>query len=96
MTADLLARKIDSPRDAVRRVRVRCPCHIDAWVVLPDHVPCPWTRPDDDADFPGRWQAFEMAFFKSLPATKKRSAVMGRGGGTRDRATAIPGAHDPR
>jgi putative transposase len=29
---------IDALRDAVRRVRARAPFHIDAWVVLPDHM----------------------------------------------------------
>jgi putative transposase len=25
--------------------------HIDAWVVLPDHIHCLWTLPQGDADF---------------------------------------------
>ena len=48
-----LVAKIDLLRDAVRRVRARAPFHIDAWVVLPDHLHCLWTLPEDDADFPG-------------------------------------------
>ena len=39
--------------EAVRRVRSRTPFHIDAWVVLPDHMHCLWTLPEGDADFPG-------------------------------------------
>src|SRR5438045_7881913 len=37
--------QIDALREAVRRVRARAPFHIDAWVVLPDHMHCLWTRP---------------------------------------------------
>ena len=38
--SDLLVTQIDALRDAVRQVRVRAPFHIDAWVVLPDHMHC--------------------------------------------------------
>ena len=41
--SDLLVAQIDILRDAVRRVRARAPFHIDAWVVLPDHMHCLWT-----------------------------------------------------
>ncbi len=36
--SNLLVANIDALRDAVRRVRARTPFHIDAWVVLPDHM----------------------------------------------------------
>ena len=35
-------------RDAVRHVQRRAPFHIDAWVVLPDHMHALWTLPEDD------------------------------------------------
>jgi putative transposase len=38
--ANLLVRQIDALRAAVRRVRGRATFHIDAWVVLPDHMHC--------------------------------------------------------
>jgi len=34
--------------------RARAPFHIDAWVILPDHMHCLWTLPQGDANFPGR------------------------------------------
>jgi hypothetical protein len=37
--SDLLVKRIDILRDAVRRTRTRAPFHIDAWAVLPDHMP---------------------------------------------------------
>ena len=71
---------IDALRDAVRRVRARAPFHIDAWVVLPDHMHCLWTLPQDDADFPGRSRAIKTGFAKSLPIGEPRSPVMTRRG----------------
>jgi putative transposase len=74
--SNLLVGHIDTLRDAVRRVRARAPFHIDAWVVLPDHMHCLWTLPQGDADFPGRWRPIKIAFVKSLPICEPRSAVM--------------------
>jgi putative transposase len=62
--------------DAVRRVRARSPFHIDAWVVLTDHMHCLGTLPQDDANFPGRWRAIKTGFAKSLPIGEPRSPVM--------------------
>ena len=45
--SNLLVANIDALRDAARRVRARTPFHIDAWVVLPDHMHWgvrPWGR----------------------------------------------------
>jgi putative transposase len=78
--SDLLVTHIDALRAAVRRVRGRAPFHIDAWVVLPDHIHCIWTLPEGDADFPGRWREIKKGFSKSLPASEPRSAVMVRRG----------------
>jgi putative transposase len=44
-------RHIDALRGAVRRVRRDCPFHIDAWVVLPDHLHTVWTLPPGDDDY---------------------------------------------
>jgi putative transposase len=62
--SDLLAAQIDILRDAVRRVRARAPFHIDAWVVLTDHLHCLWTLPQGDADVPGRWRAIKIALWR--------------------------------
>jgi len=60
----------------VRKVRGRYPFHIDAQVVLPDHMHSLWTLPEGDSDFPSRWRDIKTAFSKSLPATERRSGVM--------------------
>ncbi len=80
LRSDLLVSEIHALRDAVRQVRARYRFHIDAWVVLPDHMHCLWTLPDGDADFPGRWRAIKTAFSKALPKTEPRSRVMVRRG----------------
>lgn len=41
--------------DAVHSVRLARPFAVDAWVLLPDHMHCIWTLPDDDRDYSTRW-----------------------------------------
>jgi putative transposase len=78
--SDLLVTRIDLLRHPVRMTRQRYPFHIDAWVVLSDHIHCLWTLPEGDSDFPRRWRDIKMTFSKSLPTTEHRSAVMLRRG----------------
>jgi putative transposase len=87
LTVNLLDRKsrllvdnIDALRDAVRTVRAGAPFHIDAWVVLPDHLHCVWTLPPEDDDFSGRWQAVKALFAAAMPHTERRSATRVRKG----------------
>jgi putative transposase len=47
----LLIDEIDALREAMRRTRERYPFHIDAFVVLPDHIHAMWTLPEDDSTF---------------------------------------------
>ncbi|WP_347989619.1 transposase [Methylomonas sp. AM2-LC] len=72
---DLLIRHIDILRHTVKNVRRRWPFHIDAWVVLPDHLHCVWTLPQGDTDNTTRWRLIKQAFSKALPITERRSAV---------------------
>jgi len=74
-TSDLLIVRIDVLRAAVRDARTRAPFHIDAWVVLPEHMHCIWTLPPNDYDYSGRWRAIKKAFSKSLPPTEPRSFI---------------------
>jgi putative transposase len=53
---DLLVRPIGTFRQAVLDTRKRWPFHIDAWVVLPDHMHCVWTLPEGDDDNSNRWR----------------------------------------
>ncbi|WGS87616.1 transposase [Methylomonas sp. UP202] len=67
----LLTDHIDLLRDAVRRVKRLYPFHIDAWVVLPDHM----TLPPDTDDFPVRLRLMKLLFAKGLPRTERLSAT---------------------
>jgi putative transposase len=71
----LLVERIDPLRVAVRAVRARRPFHIDAWVVLPDHMHCIWTLPEGDVDYPSRWKAIKIHFAKAVPKTERLSPV---------------------
>ena len=78
--ASTLVAHIDALRDAVRQERTRRSFHIDAWVVLPDHMHCVWTLPAGDSDFPQRWRGIKMGFVRALPKGEARSNVMARRG----------------
>jgi putative transposase len=78
--SDLLVTRIDALRNAVRQTRSLAPFHIDAWVVLPNHMHCLWTLPEGDSDFPKRWHAIKAAFSKSLPLDGTPTPNMARRG----------------
>jgi putative transposase len=76
-TANLLDRKatlltdhIDLLRDAIGETKSRFPFHIDAIVILPDHLHTIWTLPEGDHDFSVRWRRIKASFSKSLPKTE--------------------------
>ena len=72
---NLLIRHVESHCTVVRETCKHWPFHIDAWVVLPDHLHCVWTLPDGDDDNSNRWRIIKQGFSKALPMTERRSAV---------------------
>jgi putative transposase len=42
-------------RQSILKVRQKYPFQINAWVLLPDHLHCIWTLPEDDYNFSMRW-----------------------------------------
>ena len=78
--SNLLIANIDVLRAAIRDVRARRPFHIDAWVVLPEHMHCIWTLPDGAASFDRRWWAIKVAFSKALPVNEVPKAARRRRG----------------
>lgn len=72
---DILVRHVDALREAVRKTRQQRPFHIDAWVVLPNHLHCVWTLPVGDDDFSNRWKSIKIRFVQALPRTERRSKV---------------------
>ncbi|NNL06205.1 MAG: transposase [Gammaproteobacteria bacterium] len=51
-------------RESITEVRRKHPFNIDAWVLLPDHMHCIWTLPDEDRDFSRRWGLLKSGFSK--------------------------------
>ena len=49
-------------RQALASVKARHPFHIDAMVLLPDHLHCLWTLPEGDDDFSSRWMLIKREF----------------------------------
>jgi putative transposase len=72
---NLLVREIDLLRSTVRRVQNKFPFHIDAWVVLPEHLHAVMTLPPGDSDFSLRWRLIKSGFSRALPKTEHRSTA---------------------
>ncbi len=51
-------------RESLQRSIIRTgevlPFKINAWVLLPDHLHCVWTLPDNDAEFSMRWKLIKQ------------------------------------
>ncbi len=62
----LLLDQIDMLRAAIGLTRKDRPFHVDAWVVLPDHMHCVWTLPEGDCNYSTRWGAIKGRFSISL------------------------------
>ena len=79
----LLVEKIDSLRASFRYVNKRRPFHVNAIVIMPDHLHCIWTLPSGDADFLTRWNLlkghFSRAMDKSERVSESRSKRRERG-----------------
>ena len=71
----LLVEQIDLLRYVVKKVRIKHPFHIDAWVVLPEHMHCIWTLPKDDDDYALRIRLIKTLFSKNLPNTERRTTI---------------------
>jgi putative transposase len=69
----------------MRYVKQRHPFAIDAFVLLPEHIHCIWTLPQDDHDFSTRWRLIKNYFslncehrhheLKSSQIRKKEQAI---------------------
>jgi len=67
--SDLLVTHIEVLRQAGREMRVGRPFHIDAWVVLPEHIHCVITLPSGDSDFSNRSCALRCGKMSDQPVT---------------------------
>ncbi|MDO8236382.1 transposase [Citrobacter werkmanii] len=64
--SQLLTANIHALRCAIAAVKTARPFRINAWVVLPEHMHCIWTLPENDADFSSRWREIKKHFTRSL------------------------------
>lgn len=64
--ATLLTDRIDALRAAWRWTARRRPFRTVAYVILPDHLHCIWTLPQNDRDFSGRWRILKGRFSKAI------------------------------
>ncbi|GBE53512.1 transposase IS200 like protein [bacterium BMS3Bbin14] len=55
-------------RSIFREVKERHPFTINAVVILPDHLHCLWTLPEEDADYSTRWRLIKSAFSRQCKA----------------------------
>jgi putative transposase len=78
--SDLLVRDIDRLRLAVALTLRERPFHIDAWVVLPDHLHAVWTLPETDSDYATRWRLIKARFSHDFSPSERRSASKVRHG----------------
>lgn len=72
-SSSLLIDRIADLRQAFRSVRSTRPFKIDALVVLPEHLHCVWTLPDNDADSSTRWSYIKSAFSRRIEHGEQRS-----------------------
>ena len=54
--------------EAIEWVRQRHPFRIEGMVLLPDHLHCMWTLPQDDHDFSTRWRKVKEHFTRTMRA----------------------------
>ena len=69
----LLTEHIATLRTVMRGVKQRHPFHVDAMVILPDHLHCVWTLPEGDADYPLRWTLIKAGILRRIPKTERRN-----------------------
>jgi putative transposase len=62
----LLVERIDVLRTAFRSVRARYLLHLEAVVILPDHLHCVWTLEPGDTGFPTRWSLIKGHFSRAI------------------------------
>ncbi|ABA88719.1 transposase of ISPca11, Y1_Tnp domain-containing [Syntrophotalea carbinolica DSM 2380] len=76
----ILVNRIDLLRKVFRKVKADHPFHIDAIVVLPEHLHCIWTLPPGDSDYKTRWSLIKAGFSRQIGAGEYLSESRGKRG----------------
>ncbi len=53
-------------RNAIEEIRLSKPFEINACVLMPDHIHCIWSLPEDDVDYSKRWGLIKSRFTKMV------------------------------
>ena len=53
-------------RSSIKKVMSKHPFRIDAFVLLPDHLHCVWTLPQQDSDYSTRWRLIKSNFSRNF------------------------------
>jgi len=72
-SSNLLTEHIDRIRNSYRVAQTRNPFETIAICILPDHLHAIWQLPEDDANFPLRWNLIKGGFSRTLPSAVARS-----------------------
>ncbi|MDT4292021.1 transposase [Methylomonas sp. MO1] len=67
----LLVDYMDQLRMVINKVKTTHPFHIDAMVILPDHLHAIFTFPQDDCDYPTRWMLIKAGFSRQIPKNER-------------------------
>jgi putative transposase len=70
---NLLIDNIDLLRDAFKYVKQQKPFHMNAVVIMSDHLHCIWSLPLNDADFSIRWNLLKGRFSRGIPPNERIS-----------------------
>ena len=77
----LLVHHVETLHAVVKTVNRRHPFHMDAYVILPDHLHAIWTLPEGDADFATRWMLIKAGFSRHIAKGESRNTSrIGKGG----------------
>ncbi len=63
---NLLVQQVAILREAFRQTQQDHPFKIDAIVIMPDHLHCIWSLPEDDDNFPMRWSLIKARFSRQI------------------------------
>ena len=59
---------IERLKIAIKKVKASRPFHLNAMVILPDHLHCLWKLPENDKDFSTRWRLIKRYFSMEIAA----------------------------
>ena len=73
-----LPKNVSLLREAFGDVMQKHPFIIDAVVILPDHLHCIWTLPENDHDFSTRWRLIKSYFSRKCETISPENISISR------------------